>query len=188
MNNVTQLRDYLLIRRIRAGDDEAWEELVNLYYGTIYSYCFRRCYGQRQLAEDLTQEIFLKLIKNLERFQFTGKFFNYLFTIAVNTCNSYYQKKTFDYAELHENIAEQAENEAALKHLVAADTAEELQIYLDELPDMQREALILKYFHQLKVKEIAKITEVSVPTAQSRINQGLSKLKKMLDREEFHFE
>lgn len=178
------IKDYLLIRKIKAGDLEAWETLVNQYYDVIYSYCYRRCYGKKQLAEDLTQDIFLKLIKNIENYQFTGKFFNYLFTIAVNTCNSYYQKKKLDTTELYENIAlEDADTTASV---IDKEEAHEVQKALDQLPDIQREALILKYYYNMKVKEIAKITNASVPTAQSRINQGLKKLSKMLDREEFN--
>lgn len=56
---------------------------------------------------------------------------------------------------------------------------------LDSLPDVQREAVILKYYHNLKVKDIAIITGVGVSTAQSRIYQGLKKLEKVLEREDF---
>ena len=72
------IEDYILIRKIKSGDTEAWEKLVNKYYHQIFSFCVRRCLGDRILAADLTQDIFLKIIKNIDRFKFRDKFFNYL--------------------------------------------------------------------------------------------------------------
>ena len=72
-----------------------------------------------------------------------------------------------------------------MTNLMMEESVNQVQVALNRLPDMQREALILKYYDELKVKDIAKITGTSVPTSQSRINQGLKKLSKLLDREEF---
>lgn len=184
---VILIKDYLLVLKIKKGDPEAWELLVERYYQTIYSYCFRRCFGQVKLAEDLTQDIFLKLIKSIDKYQFTGKFFNYLFTIAVNTCNNYYSKKKFDLTELADYLPDQ-QQKSSLQLISEEERSDEIQQALNQLPDIQREAIILKFYHDLKVKEIAKMTEVSVPTAQSRINQGIKKLNKLLDKEALYFE
>jgi RNA polymerase sigma-70 factor (ECF subfamily) len=70
-------------------------------------------------------------------------------------------------------------------NLVNQENATRIQKALNQLNDGQREAIILKFYYNFKVKEIANITSVSVPTAQSRIQQGLKKLKKMLDKEAF---
>lgn len=176
------IKDYLLVRQIKRGDPEAWEQLVQRHYDTIYAYCYRRCFGDKKLAEDLTQDVFLKLIKGIDKYQFTGKFFNYLFTIAVNTCNSYYTKKRFQLTELEDYLPDTAQKDSLTK-VSEEERAAAIQEALNQLPEIQREALILKFYHDLKVKEIAKITGVSVPTAQSRINQGTKKLGKLLDKE-----
>lgn len=178
------IEDYSLIRKIKSGDTEAWEELVNKYYEQIYSFCVRRCLGDRVLAADLTQDIFLKVIENIDTYKFRGKFFNYLFTITVNVCNNYYNKKKFSQSELDENVINSG-TETIMKNLMMEESANQIQVALNTLPDIQREALILKYYYDLKVKDIAKITGTSVPTSQSRIHQGLKKLSKLLDREEF---
>ena len=60
-----------------------------------------------------------------------------------------------------------------------------IQDALNQLSSSQKEAIILKFYHGFKVKEIAKVTNTSVPTAQSRINQGMKKLEKKLDRKDF---
>ena len=72
------MEDRVLIRRIKKGDKAAFEELVVKHYENIFAYCFRRT-GSRQDAEDLTQEVFLKLVKAVYKYQSTGKFSNFIF-------------------------------------------------------------------------------------------------------------
>ena len=177
--------DYILIMRIKRGDTDAWEDLVNKYYGKIFAYCFRRSYGNRSLASDLTQDIFLKLIQVVPTYAFKGNFYNYLYTIAVNHCNTVVKKKKLEVVELDERfLADKLETVENL--LVRQDQSQLIQTALNRLPDIQREALILRYYQDLKVRDIARVTGVGVATAQSRIHQGLQKLDKWLDKEEFN--
>lgn len=90
------IEDYILIRRIQNGDPEAFETLVRKYYQNIYQFCVRRCNGDTALAADLTQDTFLKLIEHIQQYRLTGKFMNFLLTIAVNTCNNHFKKKSPD--------------------------------------------------------------------------------------------
>lgn len=178
------IKDYLIILRIRGGDVDAWEILVEKYYDKIFHYCRRRFFGNQKLAEDLTQDTFMKVIAKIDTFKFSGSFFNYLFTVAVNTCNNYSKKHRLTETELEEGVLSLAydpQNPVEKKH-------DSLQDALNKLPEFQREAIILKFYYDLKVKEIAVITNTSVPTAQSRINQGLEKLRKYLGQEEGYFE
>lgn len=176
--------DYLLIIRIKRGDTDAWEILVDKYYDKIYAYCFRRFFGNKELAEDLTQDIFLKVIQSLPTYRFRGKFYNYLYTIAVNHCNSYTKKKQLEQTEIIENTLID-KTETIEKLLINQVDSQLIQTALDKLPILQKEAIILRFYQDLKVKEIAKITGVGVATAQSRIHQGLKKLASYLNEEEF---
>lgn len=181
---VITIEDYILIRKIKSGDTEAWEKLVNKYYNQIFSFCVRRCFGDRALAADLTQDIFLRVIENIEEYKFSGKFFNYLFTITVNVCNNYYNKKKFLQSELDEKVLNVG-SDTIISNLITQENIKQIQLALNTLPVFQREAIILKYYHDLKVKDIAEITGTSVATTQSRIYQGLKKLSNLLNREEF---
>ena len=178
------IQDWIIINKIKMGDLDAWEALVHKYYDEIYFYCVRRCYGDCDLASDLTQDIFLKLVENISRYRFTGKFYNYLYTIAVNTCNNCFKKKHITQIELTDSLVSDSEN-SLLNEVLHDEEKMLVKKALDSLPDVQREAVILKYYHNLKVKDIAIITGVGVSTAQSRIYQGLKKLEKVLEREDF---
>ena len=94
------IKDYILIKRIQNGDTEAFETLVRKYYQNIYNFCVRRCNGNTTLAADLTQDTFLKLITHIQQYRLTGKFINFLLTIAVNTCNNYFKKKSPDLVDM----------------------------------------------------------------------------------------
>ncbi len=170
--------------RIKRGDTDAWEILVNKYYDKIYAYCFRRFFGNSDLAKDLTQDIFLKVIQSLPTYRFKGKFYNYLYTIAVNHCNSYARKKQLDQVEMSENTLTD-KTEMIEKIVMNKVDSQLIQTALDKLPISQKEAIILCFYQGLKVKEVAKITGVGVATAQSRIYQGLKKLANYLSKEDF---
>ncbi len=101
MKSGEQVEDALLIRRIKQGDEAAFEALVRRHYKNVYAFCFRRC-GDRELAADLAQEVFLRLVTAVYRYSLTGRFTNYLLTIAVNVCNDYYRRRRPDGAQLLE--------------------------------------------------------------------------------------
>lgn len=179
------IQDWIIINKIKMGDPDAWDILVHKYYDSVYFYCVRRCYGDCDIASDLTQDIFLKLVESLPRYRFIGKFQNYLYTMAVNTCNNYLKKRHIEQIELTDNFTTDLDT-SLIDEILHEERKETVQKALDLLPEIQREVVILRYYHDLKVKDIATITGVGVSTVQSRIYQGLRKLEKVLEREEFY--
>ena len=181
---VMNIEDYILIRRIQNGDPEAFETLVRKYYQNIYQFCVRRCNGDTALAADLTQDTFLKLIAHIQQYRLTGKFINFLLTIAVNTCNNHFKKKSPDIVDM-DTLSAVPSNLNISEEVLRQEDAKIIQQAIDRLPDMQKEVVILRFYHDRKLKEIAAITGVSLPTAKSRLKQGLDKLKRYLDKEDF---
>lgn len=175
------IQDWMIINKIKMGDPDAWDILVHKYYDSVYFYCVRRCYGDCDIASDLTQDIFLKLVESLPRYRFIGKFQNYLYTMAVNTCNNYLKKRHIEQIELTDNFTTDLDT-SLIDEILHDERKETVQKALDLLPEIQREVVILRYYHDLKVKDIATITGVGVSTVQSRIYQGLRKLEKVLER------
>lgn len=169
------IQDWMIINKIKMGDPDAWDILVHKYYDSVYFYCVRRCYGDCDIASDLTQDIFLKLVESLPRYRFIGKFQNYLYTMAVNTCNNYLKKRHIEQIELTDNFTTDLDT-SLIDEILHDERKETVQKALDLLPEIQREVVILRYYHDLKVKDIATITGVGVSTVQSRIYQGLRKL------------
>lgn len=136
------------------------------------------------VAADLTQDIFLKLIKSIYHYRFTGKFINFLFTIAVNTCNDYYKKPLQSYEDVDSLQKSDSEPEP-IDGVIQNEEAKAIKEKIDNLPDFQKDTIILYYYHDIKAKDIAKIMGVSLPTVKSRLKQGKDKLKKMLSEEDY---
>lgn len=181
---VMNIEDYILIRRIQSGNPEALETLVRKHYQNIYQFCVRRCNGDTALAADLTQDTFLKLIEHIQQYRLTGKFINFLLTIAVNTCNNHFKKKSPDIVDM-DTLSAVPSNLNVSEEVLRQEDAKIMQQAIDRLPDMQKEVVILRFYHDRKLKEIAAITGVSLPTAKFRLKQGLDKLKRYLDKEDF---
>lgn len=176
------MEDYFLIQRIKAGDKHAFEKLTEKYYGSIYAFCYRKT-GNRETSQDLTQDIFLKLVQSIYRYQCIGKFQNYLYTIAVNTCNDFLRKSRPAEKEVD---TEELQDPGPLPEAQYIRKQDSFKLYdrLRMLPEIQREVLILYYYQNLKIKDIAAITGAGVSTVKSRMHQGIGKLRKLYGEEE----
>ncbi|MBU3209006.1 RNA polymerase sigma factor [Clostridium algidicarnis] len=179
------IEDCNLIRKIQKHDKEAFDTLVRKYYQSIYSYCVRRT-GDKVIAADLTQDIFLKLVKSIYDYHFIGKFSNFLFTIAVNTCTDYYRKPQRYYVDI-DSLQASDEKPTPIEEVILDEEGKLIKKMIDNLPDIQKDAIILYYYHDMKAKDIAKIMGVKLSTIKSRLKQGKDKLEKSF-KEEGYFE
>ena len=172
------IKDYLLIEKIQNGDKQALDELIRYYYDEVYSLCFFRC-NDNDLAADLCQESFIKLVDSIYQYVPRGKFRNYLFTIAINVCNDYYRKNNRYQIEPYDDV-----DKIDLGNYESGLTLEEkdtLHEYLNSLPEFQRNVIILHFYQGLKFKDIAKIMNTTESTAKSRMYQGLKKMRKLYE-------
>ena len=153
--------------------------IVRKYYQAIYLFCCRRLNGDSDTAADITQDVFLKLLENIQSVRTIGKFQNYLLTIAVNTCNNYYKKAKPLYVDL-ETLEDTVDTDDAFEKVELGELKREVQYAINTLPDYQKEVIILRFYYDLKIREIANITKASVPTVKSRLQQGIKKLERYL--------
>ena len=162
-----------LVCRARIGDKEALNELIEIYYDDIYSFLYRRM-GNKAAAEDVTQDTFIKFIKNLPYYKEKNKLKSFLFTIAINTSNDFFRGHKQDISLLSlDNVGEEiTENETLRK-----EEALIVRQAVLSLPAVQRDVIILKFYHDLKIKEIASVQKVPIPTVKTRLRRALKALK-----------
>ncbi|TMV52336.1 RNA polymerase sigma factor [Paenibacillus mesophilus] len=177
--------DRELIEEIKGGSQAAMEVLTRKHYKSIYAYVYRKI-GDKETAFDLTQEIFIKVIQRLQTYSNKGEFSSWLFSIAINHCRDYWRSAQYKQTSRQSELPELMDSEQRSVPYIfeRKETREQVKTAIDTLPDYQKEALILKYFHQMKIKEIAHATKSSVPTVKSRLKQGLGKLAALLRRGE----
>lgn len=131
------IEDFILIKKIQSGDTDAFEIIVRKYYQSIYLFCCRRLNGDPDTAADITQDVFLKLLENIQSVRKIGKFQNYLLTIAVNTCNNYTKKAKPLYMDL-ETLEDIEDTDNAFEKIELNELKAQIQYAINTLPDYQK--------------------------------------------------
>lgn len=167
--------DFLLIHRMKNGDDAAIETFVRKYYPTILRYCHLHIKDQGY-AEDATQEVFARFFRTLRAYQHYGKTQNYLYVIAANICRDFYRKP--EEISVEELLEEPASEMEALALRLDVHQA------LEKLPPELREVTILFFFQEVNQKEIARILGIGLPLVKYRIKRAKELLAGYLGKEE----
>lgn len=142
---------------------------INEQYDKIYRYCYFRVQN-RVLAEDLTQETFLRYFAQ-NSYIHRGKQLAYLYTIARNLCIDHYRKKEAD--ELKEEIMEEPMKEV--------ETSLYVRLAVEQLPKEMQELILFRYVDQLSVREICEITGMSRSTEYRMEKEALRRLQSLLE-------
>ena len=164
--------DFLLIQRIRNGDDHAIDIFVHKYYTPILKYC-RLHINDYGFAEDLTQDTFVSFFRTVGQYQHYGKALNYLYVIAGNKCRDFYRKQ-------HELTLDQLP-EPSESSLDKLDDWMDVHIALKKLPPDIRETAILYYMQGLKQSEIAPILNIGLPLVKYKIRKAKQLLRSYLE-------
>jgi RNA polymerase sigma-70 factor (ECF subfamily) len=180
--------DTQLVERCLAGENLAWEDLVRLHNGRVYGMCYRFT-GSTTEAQDLSQEVFLRIFRSLSQFRAgKGSFTVWLTRLTRNLLIDNYRKSRLDRAtdSLDERLPvleERASGAAQTDRLLSGrETGELLQHALARLSPELRETVILRDLEELEYREIAEILNVPEGTVKSRLNRGRADLARMLQR------
>ena len=172
-------REKAAIKKAKQGDLSALDELIRLYYPEIYKYC---CWHTRtpEQAEDATQDTFYKAIRFINAYENNGSFRAFLYKIALNTCIDLSRKKS-----QYETSSLDGTDNGITYYEIRYENIEsdiDFNLLLAKLTDKQRELIILRYEHNLTLKEIAEITGSNLRTCQSNLRKALKQVKKNLER------
>ena len=182
------LQDTQLIEKYLKGDEQSLEILIQRYFKLVYSFVIRSL-GNKEEAEDLTQEIFLKVWNNLKKFNPEKSFKTWIFTIAKNTLIDYFRKKKIytvssvvndegEEVDILDTIANQ--DLSALENIEQQEIKSELEKNLLKLSADDRMLLLFYYEQRMNFREIAEMLEEPVDTVKSRHRRALIKLRKFL--------
>jgi len=174
-----------LTERAKRGDREAFAELVEIYKDKIFQLAYRMV-GNRQEAEDIAQETFLRVYANLHQFNESYKFSTWIYRIATNLCIDRGRKKRPDFS-----LDEQAEGTEGLdwysrlasrdrtpeEKVVTQELQETVQDALNELAPKYRSIMILRYIEDLSLQEISEVLKLPVTTIKTRIHRGREALR-----------
>ena len=183
-------QDQELVRRCLNGENPAWEGLVRAHSRKVYNLCYRFT-GRIQDAEDLTQEVFIKVFQTLRSYDSAqGTFSTWLNRVARNHLVDHYRRTRKD--RITSSLDDDSTPLPELPSPRAAPTAsvesrerrELLQMALDQMSPDLREAVVLRDLQDLDYQEIAQVLGVPQGTVKSRINRGRLELARVIKRME----
>lgn len=182
------ISDEELIKEIKRGSKSSMNVLVRRYYKIIYAYIYRSIFD-KSIAYDLTQEAFIKIIKNIKNYAEKGSLKSWMLTIASNQCRDYFRsteaKSKLLSVQLEENRFESKASSVS-SVFEKKESRKRIISTMQQLPLEQREVIILRFFHELKINEISEITKSSNSTVKSRLYRGMEKLGSLLERSDFY--
>ncbi|MDA2927856.1 sigma-70 family RNA polymerase sigma factor [Acidobacteria bacterium AH-259-G07] len=172
-----------LIQRCQRGDQEAFREVFKRYQHKIFRLCYHFA-GDGSDAEEITQEIFLKMYLSIGQFDLRSGFYTWLFRIAVNECLQHRRKKAARKVPLDERALSLSVRETLpLDSLLSHEKQAQVQKALEKLPGKYRLALLLKEIEGLSYREIARIFGVSEGTVASRLNRAREQFRRVYQKE-----
>lgn len=186
--------DSVLLSQYIKGNEEAFSALLHRHQNRVFSTCYVIVKDQ-YIAEDLVQEVFIKAVKTIKsgKYNEEGKFLPWILRIAHNLAIDHFRKNkryptivmedgnnVFNTLEFSEESIETTQ--------VREDTHNQLKRLIKDLPDSQREVLVMRHYMQMSFQEIADATGVSINTALGRMRYALINLRKKMDQTEHAYE
>ncbi|MCL6273520.1 sigma-70 family RNA polymerase sigma factor [Muricauda sp. 2012CJ35-5] len=183
-----QIDDSILVKNYIGGDEKSLEVLINRHNQRISSFIYSKVLD-RDVAEDIFQDTFIKVIKTLKRGSYSeeGKFLPWVMRIAHNLIIDHFRKNKrmpkfegSDDFNIFSVIKDEKLN--AEKQIIKDQIDSDLTLLIEELPEDQKEVLMMRIYKDMSFKEISENTGVSINTALGRMRYALINLRKIVDR------
>lgn len=180
----SEVDEAFLISRATTGDQAAFGALVERYQNAIYNLAYRML-GSPEEAEDAAQEIFVRVYRQLARYDRERKFSTWVLTIATNYCIDQLRRRRMQLVPL-ENIVPWARSRETGPEGEALDreARDEVQGLLRELPEKYRAVLILRYWQDLSCAEIAEVLQLPEGTVKTQLHRARKALGRLLTEQE----
>lgn len=186
--NLKKMNDQELLSAYSGGNEEAVSVLIERHRKRIYDY-IRMMVKDPDLADDLFQETFIKVLKSLreERYTDNGKFVAWVMRIAHNQIIDHFRRQKQQNNVSNDDVGYDLLNNKKFSdktiedHMVSDQISSDIRRLVDFLPEEQREVVMLRHYNDLSFKEIAEQTGVSINTALGRMRYALINLRKLID-------
>lgn len=174
---MTESQEWVLIKKCKNGDVEAYTKLVRKYQKVIY-HCAWRILANSEDAADVTQTAFLKLYEHIDSFDSNRTFFSWMYRIAVNEALDHRRKDRSFQIITQDSIESGSENPEHI--LETAGIKDDVQASLLKLSDDARVVIVLRHFSELSYREMSDILEISEKTVKSRLYSARQRLRELL--------
>jgi len=177
-----ELGDADLVAACLGGQPGAFDLIVERHRRSIYQLCYRFV-GNHEDASDLSQDVFLRAYRGLNRFRGQSSIATWLYRIGVNVCLNRVSAKKPQMESIEERQHIDSRGESASESVLRAERAVRVRAAVAELPRKQRAVLVLRVYHELSHQEIAEIVGTTVGAVKANVFHALQNLKKLLGEE-----
>lgn len=182
------ITDAILVQRYISGDEQALATLIERHQSKIFGFIYSKV-ADRDVANDIFQDTFIKVIHTLKTKTYNeeGKFLPWVMRIAHNLCVDYFrsikrmpmQRDTDEFSV----FSVMKDNDPNIEsQIISLQIEDDLKKIIEELPEDQREVLMMRIYQDLSFKEISELTNVSINTALGRMRYALINLRKIIDK------
>jgi len=181
---VSKERDSILIENTLKGDINSFEELMTLYQGKLFNFISKMT-ASREDAEEITQEVFIKVYKNLYKYNNRWSFSTWIYRIAINTLRSEYRKvKNIKNVDFYANVPELPANFSDYPDIAYEIKEQRVEIIklIDGLKEDQKTALLLRCMQDFSFKEIGDILGISPEAAKMKIQRAKQTICKKYEK------
>lgn len=184
------MTDEELVEKVKKGDADVYEKIIQKYQSKVFGLIYNMTKNQNEI-EDLAQEVFIKIYKNLGKFKGESSLYTWIYKITVNLCldemkkrkNVIYLDEKIEVDDGEVNRELPSEDKSQEKLYEEKELQEKLHNCINKLPEKQRVMIVLRDIKGFSYEEISKITDVKLGTVKSQINRARLKLKELLDEE-----
>lgn len=176
--------DEQLAQGVQAGARDDLAALVTRHHSPLLGFLYRLTGGDRPLAEDLVQEVFLRVLRSIGQYHPARPFKPWLYAVAVNAARDHYKRAETRRTEALPPDYDAPGEPSPLAAVTAAETWAQVAAAVRALPEPQREVLLLRYSEDLSLAEIAEVLAIPVGTVKSRLSVALGRLRAHLAAEE----
>jgi RNA polymerase sigma-70 factor (ECF subfamily) len=173
-----QLTDEQIVQQTLAGEVEAFSILVRRWEKKVYGLAYRML-GHYEDARDASQEIFLTVYRNLNKFRGDAKFSSWLYRIALNCCHNKLRERALPTVPIEETEPVVAEG-SIQGDIERQERIDRVRTALQALPYEMRQIIIMKEYEGLTFKEISEVLNIPVSTAKTRLYTGMDQLRQRL--------
>lgn len=182
-----------LVQACKEGDQTAFNLLVWRWEKPLFNFTYKYV-GDAQLAQDMVQETFIRVLRSIRTYEHRGAFSTWLYRIAVNLCKDHFRKKKLPMVSLHDYYTTSSGDRVYVKDsiaddaprsdeaMAAADREEMVRRLLAGLPEEQRVVILMKEYQTLTFREIAEVLEIPEGTVKARLYRGLRTMREQLER------
>ena len=180
-----QYTDEQLMLRLKGGDRQAFNTLVERYRDRMVSYAYRMV-GSAELAQDVAQEAFVRVYKSASTFKDDGRFSPWLYKIASNVCNSERAKRAKEALNVdYDSLEDTHESDLVVEDQVLAKlTSQRLSRGIDKLTSQHKAVLVMHVYQGLTYVEIGEALGIPTGTVKSRLFYAIRKLREVLELED----